>query len=84
MAATAKDPMSVKERVFIPKAAGEEPCVLVGLNGKNYNIPRGKQVEVPKPVADILYQSEKAKDAADKYIAEEKARMRETEKNPVY
>lgn len=83
MAAANKNPMDVKERVFIPKAAGEEPCVLVGLNGKNYNIPRGKPWEVPKPVADILYQSERAKDEAEKFIAEEQARMRDSEKNPV-
>ena len=56
----------------------------MGLNGKAWNIPRGQKVEVPKPVADILYESERAKTAADKYIADEQKRMRETLANPVF
>lgn len=78
------NPMDEKEVVFIPKVAGEEPTIWVGLNGKAWNIPRGQKVEVPKPVADILYESERAKTAADKYIADEQKRMRDTLANPVF
>lgn len=86
MAAASKtsNPMDVKESVLIHKASGEEPMVWVGLNGKAWHIPRGKRVEIPKPVADILYQSERAKDEADKYIAEEQERLRQSRENPMY
>lgn len=81
---TAINAMDEKETVFIPKVAGEEPTVWVGLNGKSWLIPRGEKVEVPKPVADILYASERAKTAEEEYKEAEQKRMRETLANPVY
>lgn len=70
--APAMNPMDIMESVYIPKAAGEDANVFVGLNGKAWIIPRGKRCEVPKPVADILRMSEEAKDKADEYAASER------------
>lgn len=71
----AKISNSEMETVFIPKQSGEDPTVLVGLNGKNYLIPRGKSIEVPKDVAAIVHQLERASEAADNYRDAEKAKM---------
>ena len=32
----------------------EPPCIHVIINGKNYWVPRGKMLRLPKPVADIV------------------------------
>ena len=64
--------MEIMESVYIPKAAGEDSHVFVGLNGKAWNIPRGKRWDVPKPVADILRASEEAKGKADEYAEAER------------
>ena len=80
----AYNPMDEKVTVFIPYTSGEDPSIFVGLNGKGWNIPRGKECQVPKPVADILYKSEAAKLAAKAYSDEQQRLMRETLKDPVY
>ena len=54
------DPMKDYVTVTLPRATGkEETHVFVGLNGKGYNIMRGTPVRVPRPVADILSESER-------------------------
>ena len=40
----------------------EDPNLFVGINGKNYIIPRGKAVKVPRFVKEEIERSEKAKD----------------------
>ena len=45
----------------------DEPALFVGLNGTGYMIQRGKDVEVPNGVAEIIRNSMKAEDAADDY-----------------
>lgn len=40
----------------------EDPNLFVGVNGKNYIIPRGKAVQVPRFVKDEIERSERAKD----------------------
>ena len=64
-----------KVKVFLPKIPGEENTVFVGLNGKGYQVPRGKQVEVPAAVAEILNNVEKNREYAEKYSEEQKAKM---------
>lgn len=59
--------------IFVPKVAGEDPILWVGLNGQSWSIPRGKRVEVPKDVADIVFQREQNMQMADEY-ADEKRR----------
>lgn len=51
--------------IFLPRAhAGEENFVMVGVNGQQWKVPRGKSVEVPLPLFErleiMLDQEEKA------------------------
>ena len=56
------------ETVILPRArAGEEDTLFVGVNGKGYRIKRGVSVEVPSAVAEVLRQSEIAKEKAYRY-----------------
>lgn len=58
---TAYDPMKDMVSVLLPRATGrEENFVFVGLNGKGYKILRGQTVQVPRPVYDVLTESERA------------------------
>jgi len=66
----AVETVKVPETVMIrlPRASyGEEETVFVGVNGKGYRIQRGVDVEVPRSVAEVLRNSEEAKDAALRY-----------------
>lgn len=62
-----------KRTVFLPRAMGrEQKFLLVGVNGRRYQVPRGKPVEVPLPLAErieIMLDAEesaiKARDAWD-------------------
>lgn len=46
--------------VTLPRATGkEEDFVFVGLNGKGYTIRRGVTVRVPRPVYEILAESQR-------------------------
>lgn len=73
MAATkTTNPMQEMVSVYVPKASGEEPTLFVSLNGRTWLIPRGKTSEVPKPVAEIIWASEKAQEEADEFAAREK------------
>ena len=57
-----EDPMKEFVTVVLPRATGkEEDFVFVGLNGKGYTIKRGIPVNVPRPVAEILRESERQK-----------------------
>ena len=50
-----------RRSVTLPRARGdEERQITVGVNGKFYTIPRGKEVEVPKEVYDELMRSRDA------------------------
>lgn len=57
--------------VFVPKGYGkDDPNCFVCINGKNYIVPRGKSVKVPKAVADELARSERAQRRFDQTVAE--------------
>ena len=46
--------------VTLPRATGkEEDVVFVGLNGKGWTIRRGVTVQVPRPVYEILTESQR-------------------------
>ncbi len=46
--------------VTLPRATGkEEDFVFVALNGKGYTIRRGVPVRVPRPVFDVLNESQR-------------------------
>lgn len=57
--------------VRLPKAPKtEQNFQFVGVNGKTFQVPRGKSVKVPKPVAQVLAYSEAARNAAEEYESE--------------
>lgn len=48
--------------IFCPKADDNGPdYAFVCINGKTFQVPRGKQVRVPRPVYEVLSRSEHAK-----------------------
>ena len=60
--AAAPDPWERVE-VSLPRAGDrEDPNLVVGLNGVNYLLPRGKKSMVPRCVAEEIARSEKARD----------------------
>ena len=69
------NPMEEMVTVYVPKASGEEPTLFVALNGRTWLLPRGKQSEVPKPVAEIIWQMEKAQAEAEEFAEREKEKM---------
>ena len=59
--AAAKKPET--KTVRLPrKGAGEDNYELVGLNGKMWQFPCGKEVEVPAPVYELLIRQQAARD----------------------
>lgn len=55
--------------VTLPRATGrEEDFVFVGLNGKGYTIRRGVTVQVPRPVYDILTESQRQRQRQQEFI----------------
>lgn len=57
---TPYNPMKNMVTVQLPRATGKEEKVLfVALNGKGYTIKKGVPVRVPRPVYDILMESQR-------------------------
>lgn len=57
--------------VRLPRAAeGEEKYVFVGVNGQGWRIERGKAVEVPACVAEVLRNADLAQDELDAFISD--------------
>ena len=55
-----------KVKITLPKARGNEPKELfVGINGVNYLVPKGKQIEVPDFVAEEIRRAQAADDFQD-------------------
>ena len=55
--------------VYIPKGyANDEPNLLIGVNGVNYLLPKGKTSKVPKHIAEEFYRSQKAQMKLDENI----------------
>ena len=53
--------------VFVPKGyVSEEPNLMVGVNGVNYLLPRGKASLVPRCVAEELERSRRAQAELDR------------------
>lgn len=70
------DPMSEMTTVYLPRATGkEENFIFVGLNGKGYTIMKGVPVQVPRPVADILNESLRNEQKADRWDDEQQAKL---------
>ena len=57
--------------VFVPKGyANDDPNLVIGINGVNYVLPRGKKSVVPDFVAAEFYRSQKAQDRLDETMAQ--------------
>ena len=55
--------------VFVPKGyANDEPNVLIGVNGVNYLLPRGKKSLVPDFVAEEFNRTQRAQEKMDENI----------------
>ncbi len=64
-----KEEKTVDELVEIrvPRgASNEEPCIMIGINGKNFLLPKGKTSKVPKYVAE---EYKRHLEAVDNYSA---------------
>lgn len=62
-------PENDKVKIKLPLTRHEKDDVYVGVNEKTYLIKRGVEVEVPRFVAEVLAESERALDAAMAYEA---------------
>ena len=57
--------------IFIPKGfANDEPNYFIGINGKNYILPKGKKSLVPPEVAAEYERARKAQEKLDEHIDE--------------
>jgi hypothetical protein len=55
--------------IFIERASGnDEPNLMVGINGVNYLLPKGKTSKVPKAVYEEIMRSRRAQATADEAI----------------
>lgn len=67
-----RNPWLEKRKVFIPKySRGEQETRLVSVNGKDYFVPKGREVEVPLPVYEVLANSEDMRKALQDSAKEE-------------
>lgn len=72
-AAVAAAPGEEMVDLFVERDSSDEnPNLLIGINGKNYLMPRGKTSRVPKYVADEYERSRKAQYMADENCADMK------------
>jgi hypothetical protein len=72
-----KDPMLTYVKIRLPRPTGSEPKEIVaGINGKLWRIQKGVEVEVPKPIVDLIEDSERRKDQQLAYIEEQQAEER--------
>lgn len=71
MAAEKKElsPWDEKVKIRLPKApSGEDNHIIASVNGKVFKIKRGIEVEVPKPIAEVVENSFKAQEDAEAFI----------------
>lgn len=54
-----------KIKIKLPRIQGESKPFICGINGVNYSIPRGKEVEVPKSVALLIEEIERYQEEVD-------------------
>lgn len=79
MATDTKSKNTEKVEIFIPAAgANEDPNLLIGINGRNYVLPKGKMTKVPPEVAEEYKRSLLAQQTAD----ENRAALLEMSKDP--
>ena len=62
------DPCEDKVTIKIPKDRENKEDVAVSVNGRRFVIMRGVDVDVPRPVYDVLKDQEMGMDALDAFI----------------
>ena len=61
--------MEKMSKVFLPRGRkNEENFVIVSVNGRNYKIMKGVEVEVPACVAEVLENGRMMADTARRYM----------------
>lgn len=61
---TVVDPWDIMCKIRLPRAGkNEEKTVFVSMNGRVFYVPKGKEVEVPRPIYETLMLAEQAKEA---------------------
>lgn len=59
------------EEIFVPRgSAGDDENYMIGVNGVNYLMPRGKTARVPKHIAEEFRRSQRAQEKLDEHIDE--------------
>ena len=72
------DPWKDMVPVFLPKGnPREENFARVGVNGRMFQVPKGRQVQVPRPVYTVLMYSQDAKDFTDRFDGQNESVERE-------
>lgn len=66
-----KNPWEETVEITLPKASKtEQNFQFVSVNGRTFQVPKGKTVKVPKPVYEVLMNSRYAEEKAEKYEEE--------------
>ena len=61
------DPWTDMREITLPRAgSNEQQFWFVGVNGRTFQVPRGKAVEVPKPVYEVLENARRQLEAAQR------------------
>ena len=58
--------------IFLPLGAAREGDAWVCVNGRSFQIPRGKHWQVPRAIAEVLERSERKREAANEAAREMK------------
>ena len=79
------DNASTKEKritVRLPRLPGQNANQeeFFSVNGKNYIIKRGEEVEIPEAVAEVIRNAEKAEEYAMNYVSDLDKKKKEKEK----
>lgn len=74
--AIVQDPFTIMKEIRLPRAPqGEPDTVYAAVNGRGWYVKRGVVDKVPLPIYEVLINSERAQEVADRF-----AREREGEK----
>ena len=68
----APDRWAQTREITIPRASNRDGDAWVCVNGRSFQIPRGRKWQVPLPVAEVLERREKARESADAFRARQK------------
>lgn len=71
------DPWDIEKTIRLPRAlSGEQNFIAVSINDRDFQVPRGKEVDVPLPVYEVLERMLKAEELESNYRGEADTRDR--------